>query len=178
MNLLDGKKIKNICFYYLCTRPSAREAVISLKFLMRVLRDRPTKNCYNCLMRFQLIPEGVLGGLGSEFGTLFPWGSGRLTPTTYSRENWNLTPCRNRGTDLDPLGRTCLGRLSQSRSMSNAGAFDVAKLFCYCAEHLWIKDEYISHLHYFYKVIIVMMPYFLGHRLLVLCIRSMKDEVV
>ena len=51
LNLLDYFNIKNICCYYLCTRPSAREAVISFLFLMNVLRDRPIKNCYNYLMR-------------------------------------------------------------------------------------------------------------------------------
>ena len=49
-NLFNYFNIKNICCYYLCTRASAQEAVISLLFLMNVLRDRPIKNCYNYLM--------------------------------------------------------------------------------------------------------------------------------
>ena len=36
-NLLDYFNKKNICCYYLCTKPSSWEAVISLLFLMNVL---------------------------------------------------------------------------------------------------------------------------------------------
>ena len=129
LNILDDLNIKIHVIICVQLRPSAQEAVISLIFLMNVLRDKPIKNCYNCLMWFQLILEEMFGGWESDFGTLFPWRSGRLTPTTHSRETWNLTSCGNRGADPDPLGRTCLDRLSQRGPVFTVGAFDVAKLY-------------------------------------------------